>query len=90
MNIKKSSSIFKYGRFELLDDNEQFVAFRRILKDESMLCIINRSKSNDDFNIISNAHSVNVIHGDCAANLAQGMIRITNNAGNIGIILHEQ
>ena len=90
MNIKKSSSIFKYGRFELLDDNEQFVAFRRILKDESMLCIINRSKSNDDFNIISNAHSVNVIHGDCAANLDQGMIRITNNAGDIGIILHEQ
>ena len=90
MNIKKSSSIFKYGRFELLDDNEQFVAFRRILKDESMLCIINRSKSNDDFNIISNAHSVNVIHGDCAANLDQGMIRITNNASNIGIILHEQ
>ena len=90
MNIKKSSSIFKYGRFELLDDNEQFVAFRRILKDESMLCIINRSKSNDDFNIISNAHSVNVIHGDCAANLDQGMIRITKNAGNIGIILHEQ
>ena len=90
MNIKKSSSIFKYGRFELLDDNEQFVAFRRILKDESMLCIINRSKSNDDFSIISNAHSVNVIHGDCAANLDQGMIRITNNAGNIGIILHEQ
>ena len=90
MNIKKSSSIFKYGRFELLDDNEQFVAFRRILKDESMLCIINRSKSNDDFNIISNAHSVNVVHGDCAANLDQGMIRITNNAGNIGIILHEQ
>ncbi len=90
MNIKKSSSIFKYGRFELLDDNEQFVAFRRILKDESMLCIINRSKSNDDFNIISNAHSVNVIHGDCAANLDQGMIRITNNAGNIGIILHEK
>ena len=90
MNIKKSSSIFKYGRFELLDDNEQFVAFRRILKDESMLCIIDRSKSNDDFNIISNAHSVNVIHGDCAANLDQGMIRITNNASNIGIILHEQ
>ena len=90
MNIKKSSSIFKYGRFELLDDNEQFVAFRRILKDESMLCIINRSKSNDDFNIISNAHSVNVIHGDCTANLDQGMIKITNNAGNIGIILHEQ
>ena len=90
MNIKKSSSIFKYGRFELLDDNEQFVAFRRILKDESMLCIINRSKSSNDFNIISNAHSVNVIHGDCTANLDQGMIRITNNSGDIGIILHEQ
>ena len=90
MNIKKSNSIFKYGRFELLDENEHFVAFRRVLRDESMLCIINRSKSNEDFNIISNAHSVNLIHGDCTVNLDQGMVKVTNNSGDIGIIIHEQ
>ena len=90
MNIKKTNSIFKYGRFELLDENENFVAFRRVLKDESMLCIINRSKSNEDFNIASNAHSANLIHGDCTVNLDQGMVKITNNSGDIGIIIHEQ
>ena len=42
MSIKKTNSIFKFGRFELVDDTENFVAFRRILKDESMLCIVNR------------------------------------------------
>ena len=90
MNIKKSNAIFKYGRFELLNENDQFVAFRRILKDESMLCIIDRSKSNNNFNIISNAHSVNLIHGDCTVNLKEGMIKVTDNVGNVGIIIHEQ
>ena len=90
MNIKKTNAIFKYGRFELLNENDQFVAFRRILKDESMLCIIDRSKSNNNFNIISNAHSVNLIHGDCTVNLKEGMIKVTDNVGNVGIIIHEQ
>ena len=61
-----------------------------VLRDESMLCIINRSKSTEDFNILSNAHSVNLIHGDCKVNLDQGMVKITNNSGDIGIIIHEQ
>ena len=52
MDIKRTSSIFKYGRFELLNENDDYVAFRRVLKDESMLCIVNRENSQKDFNII--------------------------------------
>ena len=90
MKIKRESPIFKYGRFELLNEHNDFVAFRRILKDESMLCIINREKSNDDLQIISNAHSINLKFGECTANLDDGKIKITNNSGDIGLIIHEQ
>ena len=90
MKIKRESPIFKYGRFELLNEHNDFVAFRRILKDESMLCIINREKSNDDLQIISNAHSINLKFGECTANLDDGKIKITNNLGDIGLIIHEQ
>ena len=90
MKIKREHSIFKYGRFELLNEHNDFVAFRRILKDESMLCIINREKSNNDFQIISNAHSINLKFGNCTANLDNGKIKITDNAGDIGLIIHEQ
>ena len=90
MKIKRESPIFKYGRFELLNEHNDFVAFRRILKDESMLCVINREKSNDDFQIISNAHSINLKFGECTTNLDDGKIKITNNSGDIGIIIHEQ
>ena len=61
MNIKNSNSIFKYGRFELVQYDEHIVTFRRILKDESLVCIVNRDKSNKDINIVSNAHSANII-----------------------------
>ena len=90
MKIKRENPIFKYGRFELLNEHNDFVAFRRILKDESMLCVINREKSNDDFQIISNAHSINLKFGECTTNLDDGKIKITNNSGDIGIIIHEQ
>ena len=90
MEIKRTSSIFKYGRFELLNENDEYVAFRRVLKDESMLCIVNRENSQADFNIISNAHSVNLIFGNCTAHLDEGMVKVTNNSGDIGIIIHEQ
>ena len=60
MHIKKSNPIFKYGRFELLDYKENVVIFRRILQDESLICIVNRDRSTEDINVISNAHSINV------------------------------
>ena len=90
MSIKKTNSIFKFGRFELVDDTENFVAFRRILKDESMLCIVNREGSTKEINIISNAHSANVIFGNCTSKLENGMIKIQANSGDIGIIIHEK
>ena len=89
MNIKNSNSIFKYGRFELVQYDEHIVAFRRILKDESLVCIVNRDKSNKDINIVSNAHSANIILGDCEAKLAEGLLNITNNLER-GLIIHEQ
>jgi hypothetical protein len=90
MNIKNSNSIFKYGRFELVQRDEDIVVFRRILKDESLLCIVNRDKSNKDINVISNAHSANIIFGDCEAKLDEGLLKITNKNSEIGLIIHEQ
>ena len=90
MNIKNSNPIFKYGRFELVQHDEDTVVFRRILKDESLLCIVNRDKSNKDINIISNAHSANIIFGECEAKLDEGILKITNKNSEIGLIIHEQ
>ena len=90
MQIKNVNPIFKYGRFELLDYMEDVVIFRRILQDESLICIVNRDRSTNDIVIPSNAHSIDVVYGDCEANLEDGSVKITKNAGDIGIILHEK
>ena len=90
MQIKNKNSIFKYGRFELLDYKEDVVIFRRILQDESLICIVNRDRTTNDISISSNAHSIELIFGDCKANLEDGSVKVTKNAGDIGIILHEK
>ena len=90
MNIKNSNTIFKYGRFELLNDTEDVVIFRRILQDESLLCIVNRDRLTKDLTINTNAHSIDVIYGDCEAILEDGSIKITKNHGDIGLIIHEK
>mgnify|MGYP003301712180 CR=1 FL=1 len=90
MQIKNVNPIFKYGRFELLDYMEDVVIFRRILQDESLICVVNRDRSTNDIVIPSNAHSIDVVYGDCEANLEDGSVKITKNAGDIGIILHEK
>ena len=90
MHIKNSNPIFKYGRFELLDDTEDVVIFRRILQDESLICIVNRDRSTKDITINTNAHSIDVIYGDCEASLEDGSVKITKNQGDIGIIIHEK
>ena len=90
MNIKNSNTIFKYGRFELLDDTKDVVIFRRILQDESLLCIVNRDRLTKDLTINTNAHSIDVIYGDCEAILEDGSIKITKNHGDIGLIIHEK
>ncbi len=90
MNIKNSNTIFKYGRFELLNDTEDVVIFRRILRDESLLCIVNRDRLTKDLTINTNAHSIDVIFGDCEAILEDGAVKITKNRGDIGLIIHEK
>ena len=90
MHIKNSNPIFKYGRFELLDDTEDVVIFRRILQDESLICIVNRDRSTKDITISTNAHSIDVIYGDCEASLEDGSVKITKNQGDIGTIIHEK
>ena len=90
MQIKNVNPIFKYGRFELLDYKDDVVIFKRILQDESLICIVNRDRSTNDINISSNAHSIEIIYGNCEANLEDGSIKITKNAGDIGIIIHEK
>ena len=90
MHIKKSNPIFKYGRFELLDYMEDVVIFRRILQDESLICVVNRDRLTKDINISSNAHTIDVLYGNCEANLEDGLVKITKNSGDIGIIIHEK
>jgi len=90
MKIKNSNTIFKYGRFELLDDTKDVVIFRRILQDESLLCIVNRDRLTKDLTINTNAHSIDVIYGNCEAILEDGSIKITKNHGDIGLIIHEK
>ena len=90
MQIKNTNPIFKYGRFELLDYEEDVVIFRRILQDESLICIVNRNRSTNDILIPSNAHSIDIDYGDCNANLEDGSVKVTKNAGDIGIILQEK
>ena len=81
---------FKYGRFELLDYMEDVVIFRRILQDESLICVVNRDRLTKDINISSNAHTIDVLYGNCEANLEDGLVKITKNSGDIGIIIHEK
>ena len=90
MHIKKSNPIFKYGRFELLDYMEDVVIFRRILQDESLICVVNRDRLTKDINISSNAHTIDILYGNCEANLEDGFVKITKNSGDIGIIIHEK
>ena len=39
--------------------------------------------------VVDNAHSANIIFGDCEAKLDEGLLKITNNS-EIGLIIHEQ
>ena len=55
MNLKNSNSILKYGTFELIPSTKGAVAFRRVLKDESLICIFNRDSVIENFKILKNS-----------------------------------
>ena len=89
MNIKNENPILKYGRFELVESTEDFVAFRRILKDESLLCVINRDRTTSNFKIKSTAHTAEVLFGNNNVKLNEGHLLIEN-FEDIGIIISEK
>lgn len=89
MKLKNENPILKYGRFELIESNDEIVMFRRTLKDESLLCIINRDKNTKSLKIKTTAHSVEVAFGDSTVHLNDGNLQI-DNIVNVGTIISEK
>ena len=89
MNIKNKNPILKYGRFELVESKGDFIAFRRILKDESLLCVINRDNKGGNLKIKSTAHSVEVLFGKNKVKQIDGHL-VIENLEDIGIIISEK
>ncbi len=90
MNLKNSTSILRFGSFELLNVQDDIVCFRRSLENESMLCLVNRDRSTKDIKIPSTAESITIVHGDVEANIDEKNVIISNTSGEIGIIIQEQ
>ena len=89
MNIKTSQPILRYGNFEMVTYDDNYVIFRRVLNDESLLCIVNRDLKNKDIDLSTNAHSVDIVYGDCTIELDSGKLKITDIADNFGLIIKE-
>ena len=89
MNIKTSQPILRYGNFEMVTYDDNYVIFRRVLNDESLLCIVNRDLNNKDIELNTNAHSVDMVYGDCTIELDSGKLKITDIADNFGLIIKE-
>ena len=89
MNIKTSQPILRYGNFEMVTYDDNYVIFRRVLNDESLLCIVNRDLNNKDIELNTNAHSVDTVYGDCSIELDSGKLKITDLADNFGLIIKE-
>ena len=89
MSIKTSQPILRYGNFEMVTCDDNYVIFRRVLNDESLLCIVNRDLKNKDIELNTNAHSVDIVYGDCNIELDSGKLKITDIADNFGLIIKE-
>ncbi len=89
MSIKTSQPILRYGNFEMVTYDDNYVIFRRVLNDESLLCIVNRDLKNKDIELNTNAHSVDIVYGDCNIELDSGKLKITDIADNFGLIIKE-
>ena len=53
------------------------------------MCIVNRDLNNIDIELNTNAHSVDIVYGDCNIELNSGKLKITNIADNFGLIIKE-
>ena len=89
MNIKVSEPILKYGHFQMVNFDDDYVIFRRKLNNESLLCIVNRDKSRKDIEIKTKAENVELIYGECSIELKSGNLILKDLADNFGFIIKE-
>jgi hypothetical protein len=89
MNIKVNEPILKYGNFQMVSFDDNYVIFRRKLKNESFLCIVNRDKQNKDISIPTSAQNVQAVYGECELEISSGTLKISGLAENFGLIIKE-
>ena len=89
MNIKIGEPILKYGHFQMIKFDDDYVIFRRKLNNESLLCIVNRDKRKKDIEIETKAENVELIYGECSIELNSGNLVLKDVADNFGLILKE-
>ena len=89
MNIKVSEPILKYGHFQMVKFDDDYVIFRRKLNNESLLCIVNRDKRKRDIEIETKAENVELIYGECSIELNSGNLILKDLADNFGFIIKE-
>ena len=89
MNLRLQDPILKYGNFEMVSYNENYVIFRRSLNNESLLCVVNRDLNTIDIKLNSNAENATVIYGNCSLNLDSGKLHVSDIAENFGLIIKE-
>ncbi|OUW10423.1 MAG: hypothetical protein CBD19_00010 [Gammaproteobacteria bacterium TMED159] len=89
MNIKVNEPILKYGNFQMVSFDDNYVIFRRKLKNESFLCIVNRDKQNKDISIPTSAQNVEAVYGECELEISSGKLKISDLAENFGLIIKE-
>jgi cyclomaltodextrinase len=90
MKIKNTHQIFKYGNFELVEQNYDLVIFKRKLQGEALLCIFNKNSAVQDIKIPSTAHKINKVYGDSSVMLSNNTISIEQIDQNSGLIISEQ
>ena len=89
MNIKIGEPILKYGHFQMIKFDDDYVIFRRKLNNESLLCIVNRDKRKRDIEIETKAENVELIYGECSTELNSGNLILKDLADNFGFIIKE-
>ena len=89
MFLKTTNEILKFGNFELLENVNDAIIFRRSFNGKSLLCIFNRSKKQRNIKISSNANNIDLIFGDSDIKLVENKVIISKIEKNSGLIVKE-
>ena len=89
MNIKANEPVLKYGNFQMVNFDDNYVIFRRKFENESLLCIVNRDKKNVEISIETLAENVEAVYGECELEINSGTLKISGLADNFGLIIKE-